>query len=103
MTAQDSPVFVNHTVRLSRADVLEALRAAALARAGSRLALADAAARSVELDTRVLPGGDVQIDGAVVTIEARLPDQVLAVLRAQVEPRSLRDTSRPEPASIGQG
>jgi hypothetical protein len=103
MTAQDSPVFVSHTVRLSRADVLEALRAAALARAGSRLALADAAARGVELDTRVLPGGDVQIDGAVVTIEARLPDQVLAVLRAQVEPRSLRDTPRPEPALIGQG
>ena len=103
MTAQDSPVFVSHTVRLSRADVLEALRAAALARAGSRLALADAAARSVELDTRVLPGGDVQIDGAVVTIEARLPDQVLAVLRAQVEPRSLRETPRPEPALIDQG
>ena len=102
MTAQDSPVFVSHTVRLSRADVLEALRAAALARAGSRLALADAAARGVELDTRVLPSGDVQIDGAVVTIEARLPDQVLAVLRAQVEPRSLRETPRPEPILIGQ-
>jgi hypothetical protein len=76
-----SPFFISHTIRLSRAEVLEALRGAALAQVRETLRLADPAARGVELETRLLAGGSVEIDSAAVMIEARLPDEFLPLLR----------------------
>ncbi len=76
-----APFFVNHTIRLSRAEVLEALRGAALAQVRDTLRLADPAARSVELETRLLAGGAVEIDSAAVAIEARLPEEFVPLLR----------------------
>lgn len=76
-----SPFFVSHTIRLSRGEVLEALRGAALAQVRETLRLADPSARSVELETRLLAGGAVEIDSAAVAIEARLPDEFAPLLR----------------------
>jgi 23S rRNA G2445 N2-methylase RlmL len=76
-----APFFVNHTIRLSRAEVLEALRSAALHRARETLRLVEPAPRGVELETRLLSGAMVEIDGAAVVIEARLPDDLAALLR----------------------
>ncbi|WP_419900180.1 methionyl-tRNA synthetase [Roseomonas sp. USHLN139] len=76
-----APFFVNHTIRLTRAEVLEALRGAALHRARETLRLVDPAPRGVELETRLLSGAMVEIDGAAVVIEARLPDDLAALLR----------------------
>jgi hypothetical protein len=76
-----SPFFVSHTIRLSRSEVLEALRGAALAQVRETLRLADPSARSVELETRLLAGGSVEIDSAAVAIEARLPDEFAPLLR----------------------
>ena len=80
MTAS-APFFVNHTIRLSRAEVLEALRGAALARARETLRLVEPAPRGVEMETRLLSGTMVEIDGAAVMIEARLPEDLVALLR----------------------
>ncbi|ONG42562.1 methionyl-tRNA synthetase, partial [Pseudoroseomonas deserti] len=76
-----APFFVNHTIRLTRAEVLEALRSAALHRARETLRLVEPAPRGVELETRLLSGAMVEIDGAAVVIEARLPDDLAALLR----------------------
>lgn len=76
-----TPFFVNHTIRLSRSEVLEALRGAALARARETLRLVDPAPRGVEMETRLLSGAMVEIDGAAVVIEARLPEDLVALLR----------------------
>lgn len=76
-----APFFVSHTIRLSRSEVLEALRGAALAQVRDTLRLADPSARSVELETRLLAGGAVEIDSAAVAIEARLPDEFAPLLR----------------------
>lgn len=76
-----APFFVNHTIRLSRSEVLEALRGAALARARETLRLVEPAPRGVEMETRLLSGAMVEIDGAAVVIEARLPEDLVALLR----------------------
>jgi hypothetical protein len=81
LMSRSSPFFVSHTIRLSRAEVLEALRGAALAQVRDTLRLADPSARSVELETRLLAGGSVEIDNAAVAIEARLPDEFAPLLR----------------------
>lgn len=77
-----TPFFVNHTIRLSRAEVLEALRGAALARAREALRLVEPAPRGVEMETRLLSGSVVEIDGATIVIEGRLPEDLVALLRA---------------------
>jgi len=76
-----APFFVNHTIRLSRTEVLEALRGAALARAREALRLVEPASRGVELETRLLSGSAVEIDGAAIVIEGRLPEDLAALLR----------------------
>ncbi|HWX51613.1 MAG TPA: methionyl-tRNA synthetase [Roseomonas sp.] len=76
-----APFFVNHTIRLSRTEVLEALRGAALARAREALRLVEPASRGVELETRLLSGSMVEIDGAAIVIEGRLPEDLAALLR----------------------
>lgn len=76
-----TPFFVNHTIRLSRTEVLEALRGAALARAREALRLVEPAPRGVEMETRLLSGSVVEIDGATVVIEGRLPEDLVALLR----------------------
>jgi hypothetical protein len=81
LMTRPSPFFISHTIRLSRAEVLEALRGAALAQVRETLRLADPSARSVELETRLLAGGSVEIDSAVVAIEARLPEEFTPLLR----------------------
>lgn len=81
-----APFFVNHSIRLSRSEVLEALRGAALARARETLRLVDPAPRGVEMETRLLSGAMVEIDGATVVIEARLPEDLVALLRASSPP-----------------
>ncbi|MDQ1077573.1 methionyl-tRNA synthetase [Pseudoroseomonas cervicalis] len=78
-----APFFVNHSIRLSRAEVLEALRAAALHRARETLRLVEPTPRGVEMETRLLSGAMVEIDGAAVMIEGRLPEDLAALLRAQ--------------------
>lgn len=77
-----APFFVNHTIRLSRAEVLEALRGAALARAREGLRLMEPTPRGVEMETRLLSGSVVEIDGATIVIEGRLPDDLVALLRS---------------------
>lgn len=76
-----APFFVHHTIRLSRTEVLEALRGAALARAHGALRLVAPASCGVELETRLLPGAVVEIDGAAIMIEGRLPEDLAALLR----------------------
>ena len=76
-----APFFVSHTIRLGRAEVLEALRNAALARARDTLRLVEPAACGVEMETRLLPGTMVEIDGAAVLIEAQLPADLAALLQ----------------------
>lgn len=79
-----TPAFlVNHSIRLTRAEVLEALRGAALARARETLRLVEPAARGVEMETRLLSGGLVEIDGAAVMIEAQLPEDLVGLLQVQ--------------------
>jgi hypothetical protein len=77
-TAQFS---VHHTIHLSRVEVLEALRNAALAQARESLRLTDPAVRGVELETRLLSGSVVEIDGAAIAIEGGLPDDLASLLR----------------------
>jgi hypothetical protein len=98
-----APFFVSHTIRLSRAEVLEALRGAALAQVRETLRLADPAARSVELETRLLAGGAVEIDGAAVGIEARLPEEFAPLLRQNsawpaAQPGAVFGPPAPQPA-----
>ncbi|MGY4803822.1 methionyl-tRNA synthetase [Teichococcus aerofrigidensis] len=81
-----APFFVHHTIRLTRAEVLEALRGAALARARETLRLVDPTPRGVEMETRLLSGAMVEIDGAAVMIEAQLPEDLIALLRAGAGP-----------------
>lgn len=76
-----SPFFVHHTIHLSRGEVLEALRSAALTRARETLRLTDPAARGVELETRLLSGVAVEVDGAAIAIDGKLPDDLVALLR----------------------
>lgn len=78
-----TPFFISHTIRLGRAEVLEALRNAALARARDTLRLVAPAARGVEMETRLLSGTVVEIDGAAVLIEAQLPEDLAALLRME--------------------
>lgn len=84
-----APFFVNHTIRLSRSEVLEALRGAALARARDTLRLVEPTPRGVEMETRLLSGAMVEIDGAAVVIEARLPEDLAALLRTSPLPSLL--------------
>ncbi|MCQ4159932.1 methionyl-tRNA synthetase [Roseomonas sp. GC11] len=77
-----APFFVNHTIRLTRTEVLEALRGAALNRARETLRLVEPTPRGVEMETRLLSGAMVEIDGAAVMIEGRLPEDLAALLRA---------------------
>jgi hypothetical protein len=72
---------VHHTIHLSRVEVLEALRNAALAQARESLRLTDPAVRGVELETRLLSGSMVEIDGAAIAIEGGLPDDLATLLR----------------------
>ncbi len=88
-----SPFYVSHTIRLSRTEVLEALRGAALAQVRETLRLADPSARSVELETRMQASGSVEIDSAAVAIEARLPEEFAPLLR--------RGNAWPSPAVYG--
>jgi hypothetical protein len=81
MVPTDTPFILSHTVRLSPGDVLDALRQAALSQVHGMLGAVEPVAGGVELDTRVLPNGTVEIDGAAVTITAKLPQQILAMLR----------------------
>lgn len=81
MVPTETPFILTHTVRLSPAEVLDALRQAALAQVRGMLGSTAPVAGSVELDTRVLPNGAVEIDGAAVTVTAKLPEQLLAILR----------------------
>ncbi|WP_235035636.1 hypothetical protein, partial [Roseomonas sp. 18066] len=92
-----APFFVNHTIRLSRAEVLEALRNAALHRARETLRLVEPASRGVELETRLLSGAMVEIDGAAVVIEARLPDDLVALLRQPAAALPARPETPAEP------
>lgn len=82
MVPTETPFILTHTVRLSPAEVLDALRQAALAQVRGMLGTTAPVAGSVELDTRVLPNGAVEIDGAAVTVTAKLPEQLLAMLRS---------------------
>lgn len=92
-----APFFVNHSIRLSRAEVLEALRAAALHRARETLRLVEPTPRGVEMETRLLSGAMVEIDGAAVMIEGRLPEDLAALLRAQ---SVAHPATHPAPASL---
>ncbi|MFC3126140.1 methionyl-tRNA synthetase [Pseudoroseomonas globiformis] len=80
MTAH-TPFYISHTIQLGRGEVLEALRGAALARAKESLRLVDPSARGVEMETRILSGSVVEIDGAAVVIEAQLPADLAALLQ----------------------
>ena len=66
--------------------MLEALRSAALSQARDTLRLVEPAPRGVELETRLLSGAMVEIDGASVVIEARLPEDLVALLRQPATP-----------------
>ncbi|MCI0754777.1 methionyl-tRNA synthetase [Teichococcus vastitatis] len=81
-----APFYVSHTIQLTRSEVLEALRGAALARARESLRLVDPAPRGVEMETRILSGAVVEIDGAAVVIEAQLPADLVALLQANAAP-----------------
>jgi hypothetical protein len=77
-----TPFYVSHTIQLTRHEVLEALRGAALTRARETLRLMDPAPRGVEMETRLLSGTMVEIDGAAVVIEAQLPADLVALLQS---------------------
>lgn len=98
MTESDPcAAFLCHPVRLSRAEVLEALRQAALARARDVLRCAEPSAQGVELETRFLPDGGVAIEGAVVTVRSPVPEALLAVLY-NAAARPMPALEEPEPA-----
>jgi hypothetical protein len=97
MTAQ-APFYISHTIQLGRGEVLEALRGAALARAKETLRLVDPTARGVEMETRILSGSVVEIDGAAVMIEAQLPADLVALLQT-AQPVAQLATQKVEPVA----
>jgi hypothetical protein len=90
---------VHHTIHLSRVEVLEALRNAALAQARESLRLTDPAVRGVELETRLLSGSMVEIDGAAIAIEGGLPDDLASLLRT-TPAATAAAASLPVPGSV---
>lgn len=81
-----APFLVQHTIHLSRQQVLEALRNAALAQARDSLRLTEPTAHAVELETRLLSGhrtdqAKVEVDGVAVGIEGGLPEDLVLLLR----------------------
>jgi hypothetical protein len=84
MTPTETPFTLCHTIRLTPAEVLDALRNAALARSRTVFSPAVSAAGTVELDTRVMATGAVEIDGATITVTTPLPERLIAMLREPV-------------------
>ena len=78
--------FVSQRIALSRADVIAALSAAALARAVELARIGEPVLRNLALDAKVQPEGEVEVLGVVATAEVQLDVRAMAALPARQAP-----------------
>jgi len=78
--AQINPYFVSQRISLSRNDVIDALRAAVLSRAGELARFGEPNVRQLALDAKVSQNAGVDILGVVATVEAQLDAALVAAL-----------------------
>jgi hypothetical protein len=78
--------FVSQRVALSRAEVIAALSAAALARAVELARVGEPVLRNLTLDAKILPDGGVEILGVLATAEVQIDARAVAALPARPAP-----------------
>jgi hypothetical protein len=81
LPAADEPYFVSRTITLNRQEVIEALTAAVLARAGGVARFGPPRLRNMTVDAQVTDG-TADIAGVVASVEAPLDPAVVAALEA---------------------